>query len=152
MEIDVLMGEVQKLHERFLQADEATDEIPLHEKEHENEEIIVMSELVFNAAQSAFEIIRMLKKSGHKDSLQSFLKPEGIAAIDAFQEACEQVQETLGEALYSEDSPEEEELTASDQEESSEEDASEEKSSSEEPSKEASSEEESSEEQEEKKK
>lgn len=98
-----LMTEVSKLEERFLKADEKLDEIP-KEQEHEKdeqEEVLLMGELIFNAAQNAFELIRMLKKRSHTQALENVFGEQAMSVLESFSEACENVQESLGELLYS---------------------------------------------------
>lgn len=122
-----LMTEVSKLEERFLKADEKLDEIPKaeeHDKD-EQEEVLLMGELIFNAAQNAFELIRMLKKRSHTQALEDALGQQAMSVLETFSSACESVQEALGELLYS--LPDEEEKTEEPSEEPTEEPAPEEK-------------------------
>lgn len=128
MDYNSLMTEVSKLEERFLKADEKLDEIPKSEEhdKDEQEEVLLMGELIFNAAQNAFELIRMLKKRSHTQALEDALGQQAMSVLDSFSSACENVQEALGELLYS--LPDEEEKSEEpSEEEPSDEPASEEK-------------------------
>jgi hypothetical protein len=106
-----LLGEVSKLEERFLEAGEATDDLPSPqsaERRKEADEVAVFVQLALNSVHTAVNVVQMMLEPTHRAPLAGVLGEEDVAKIEKFGGALDEMSDFFQEAMLRFDDVEEE--------------------------------------------